>query len=138
MRASNANKMLLIIPCVALAGWLLGGSLPVQAKHARKTGAAVSTDCKKDSDCVVVADECCSCSEGGKQHAVHKNEREAYEKDRKKRCAGTVCTAMMSEDSSCAKRPFCGAGICELEDPPAKAPEEPAKPHEEDPAAKPH
>ncbi len=84
------------------------------AKRSRKAPAASTVDCKTDRDCVAVADDCCPCSQGGKQHAIPKKERDAYEKDRKKRCAGTACTEQMSTDPSCAQKGFCGAGICEL------------------------
>ena len=33
------------------------------------------------------------------------------EKDRKKRCADTACTEMMSDDPSCSQVPFCG--VCQ-------------------------
>ncbi len=84
------------------------------AKRAKKAPAASTADCKTDHDCVLVADDCCPCSQGGKQRAIPKKERDAYEKDRKKRCADTACTEQMSTDPSCSQKPFCGAGICEL------------------------
>ena len=70
--------------------------------------------CKTDKDCVIVADDCCPCSEGGKARAIPKKQKDTYEKDRKKRCADTACTEAMSDDPSCSQKPFCGAGICEL------------------------
>jgi hypothetical protein len=66
-----------------------------------------------------VPDDCCSCNEGGKQHAIPKKEQSGYEKERRKRCQGTMCTEVMSQDPSCSQRAFCGAGICELGEPPA-------------------
>jgi hypothetical protein len=63
---------------------------------------------------VLVPDDCCPCSQGGKQHAIPKKQKETYEKERKKRCTDTACTEMMSDDPSCSQHPFCGAGICEL------------------------
>jgi hypothetical protein len=86
------------------------------SKRARtsKKAPASTDDCKTDKDCVLVADDCCPCSQGGKQRAIPKKERESYEKDRKKRCADTACTEQMSTDPSCSQKPFCGAGICEL------------------------
>lgn len=92
----------------------LGGA---QAKKSGKKAApAAASECKVDSDCVAVPDDCCSCNEGGKQRAILKKDQAAYEKDRKKRCAETMCTEVMSQDPSCSQKPFCGAGICELAD----------------------
>ena len=85
-------------------------------KKAKGKGAAPasSEDCKTDKDCVIVTDDCCACSQGGKQRAIPKKQKDAYEKERKKRCADTACTEMVSTDPSCSQQPFCGAGICEL------------------------
>jgi len=84
-----------------------------RAKTSKKAPASTD-DCKTDKDCVLVAEDCCPCSQGGKQRAIPKKERDSYEKDRKKRCADTACTEQMSTDPSCSQKPFCGAGICEL------------------------
>ena len=84
-----------------------------------KAPAAAAVDCKKDADCAAVVDDCCSCSEGGKQRAIPKKDRAAYEKDRHKRCEGTACTEVMSQDATCEQKPFCAAGICELGEPAA-------------------
>lgn len=123
MRNTNTKKISLTVATLAVLGTFfsvsLGRSFLAEAKHARKAPAAETADCKKDSDCVVVPDDCCACNQGGKQHAIPKKEKDAYEKARKKRCTGTMCTEAMSQDASCTKRAFCGAGICELEDPPA-------------------
>ena len=121
MSTSTTKRMSLIVASVAIVGLLLGGSFLAQAKRARKAPAATE-DCKKDTDCVVVPDDCCSCNEGGKQHAIPKRDKESYEKARKQRCAAQACAEVMSQDPSCSKRAFCGAGICELEDPPAQKP----------------
>ena len=86
------------------------------AKKGKAKGSAGTEDCKADADCVLVADDCCSCQQGGKARAIPKKQKDAYEKDRKKRCADTACTEMMSTDPSCTAKPFCGAGICELGD----------------------
>ncbi|HVZ70741.1 MAG TPA: hypothetical protein VHJ20_00065 [Polyangia bacterium] len=95
---------------------MLGGSF-AEAKRSHKGKApAASADCKTDADCVVVADDCCSCNEGGKQRAIPKKERASYEKDRHKRCEGTMCTEVISQDATCSQRAMCNAGICELGD----------------------
>ena len=95
----------------------------------KRAPAGDNRDCKTDKDCVAVADDCCPCSQGGKARAIPKKQKDAHEKDRKKRCADTVCTEMMSTDPSCSQEPFCGAGICELGEPANAAPkaDEPAK-----------
>jgi len=99
-------------------------SLPflAQAKKGKKAAAASTDDCKTDKDCILVTDDCCPCSEGGKQRAIPKKQKESYEKDRKKRCADTACTEQVSTDPSCTQKAFCGAGICELGDDTPAAP----------------
>jgi hypothetical protein len=100
-----------------LGGASFGVPFLAQAKKTHKAPAASTADCKTDKDCVVVVDDCCPCSQGGKQHAIPKKEKDAYEKDRKKRCKeDTACTEQVSADPSCSQKPFCGAGICELGD----------------------
>jgi len=109
-----------LIVVTILAGATLGVSMFAEAKKGGggKRAPADTRDCKTDKDCVVVADDCCPCSQGGKARAIPKKQADAYEKDRKKRCADTACTEMMSDDPSCSQVPFCGVGICELGDPP--------------------
>jgi hypothetical protein len=108
-----------LLAALALCAGLLGAR-GAEAKHARaKAPAAGTSDCKKDADCVAVVDDCCPCSEGGKQRAIPKKDQSAYEKDRRKRCEGTACTEVMSQDATCSQKAFCAAGICELGDAPA-------------------
>jgi hypothetical protein len=96
----------------------LGGFRLAEARKAKPKAETV--DCKKDTDCIAVADDCCPCSQGGKQRAIPKKEKDSYEKDRKKRCAAdTACTDVMSSDPTCSQVPTCGAGICELGEPSA-------------------
>ncbi|HZL18457.1 MAG TPA: hypothetical protein VFG23_12010 [Polyangia bacterium] len=113
-----SSRFRIFVALAALGVASFGVSFLAQAKHARKAPASTD-DCKTDKDCVLVADDCCPCAEGGKQHAIPKKGKDSYEKDRKKRCANTVCAEMISTDPSCSQRPFCGAGICELGDAPA-------------------
>jgi hypothetical protein len=113
---------LVFVSLLTLVAVLLGGSWLADAKRGRARGkapAAGAADCKTDADCVLVSDDCCPCSEGGKQRAIPKKEKASYEKDLRKRCTGTMCTEVMSQDPSCSRRAFCGAGICELGDPPS-------------------
>ena len=118
--ARSHGRFVILTALVLVAASL--GSWRAEAKRGRAKAPATGTsDCKKDSDCVAVADDCCPCSEGGKQHAIPKKEKAGYEKERHKRCQGTACTEVMSQDASCAQRPFCAAGICELGEPPADA-----------------
>jgi hypothetical protein len=75
-------------------GGVVGVSLLAEAKKAGggKRAPRDNRDCKTDKDCVAVADDCCPCSQGGKARAIPKKQQDAYEKDRKKRCADTACT----------------------------------------------
>jgi len=111
----------LLIAVTVLGGATIGVSVLAEAKKGggAKRAPADNRDCKTDKDCVVVADDCCPCSQGGKARAIPKKQMDTYEKDRKKRCADTACTEQMSDDASCSQVPFCGVGICELGDPPS-------------------
>jgi hypothetical protein len=124
--SSTKSRFKLFVILAALGAASFGAPFLAQAKKSKaaKKAPASTADCKTDKDCVAVPDECCPCSEGGKQHAIPKKEKESYEKDRKKRCADAACTESISNDPSCSQKPFCAAGICELTDeaaPPADA-----------------
>src|SRR5664279_1020042 len=101
--AHRARRVLVIATSVLVA--LLALVVGAQAKRARKAkpAPAPTADCKTDEDCVVVPDDCCGCEQGGKQRAIARKQRDAYEKDRKKRCANTECIEMMSQDPSCTQ-----------------------------------
>jgi hypothetical protein len=121
-RFSPAPLFLLFVAALAFGAALLGSSGAEAKRRRAKAPAASAVDCKKDADCVAVVDDCCPCSEGGKQRAIPKKDRATYEKDRHKRCQGMACTEVMSQDATCAQKPFCAAGICELSEPAAAAP----------------
>jgi hypothetical protein len=128
-----------LVVAAVLVGGSVGVSMLAEAKRgggARRAAPADNRDCKTDKDCVMVADDCCPCSQGGKARAIPRKQKDTYEKDRKKRCADTACTEMMSTDPSCAQVPFCGAGICELGEPPGSAPPPAEKPKADDKPAK--
>jgi hypothetical protein len=125
MRAIVSTRFRMFIVLAALGAGSFSVSTVAEAarptvkkttKKGKAKGSAGTEDCKTDADCVLVADDCCSCQQGGKARAIPKKQKDAYEKDRKKRCADTACTEMMSTDPSCTAKPFCGAGICELGD----------------------
>jgi hypothetical protein len=114
-----------LVVVAVLGGATVGVSMLAEAKRGGgggKRAPVESRDCKADKDCVMVADDCCPCSQGGKARAIPRKQQDTYEKERKKRCADTACTEMMSDDPSCSQVPFCGVGICELGDPPSAAP----------------
>lgn len=113
---------------VASLGFSVDVSAAKKGKGKSKTAPAETRDCKTDKDCVAVSDDCCSCTQGGKQRAIPKKQKDVYDKDRKKRCADTSCMEMMSTDPTCTQEPVCNAGICELGEPAAAAPPAEAKP----------
>lgn len=83
------------------------------APGAAAKGAAVA--CQVDSDCVLVPDDCCGCTGGGKQRALPKKDKAGYERARQARCAGTLCAAVMSQDPTCAATSaVCKEGKCTL------------------------
>jgi hypothetical protein len=129
MHRSFSSRFRILFALIALGAASFGLTFlsplaQAKAKKSAKKAPASTADCKTDKDCVLVADDCCPCSEGGKQRAIPKKEKESYEKDRKKRCADTACTESVSTDPSCSQTAFCGAGICELggDAPPAADP----------------
>jgi hypothetical protein len=75
--------------------------------------AAKSTACSKDADCVLEMEDCCGCTATGKQHAVHKLDKET-EAAHSKRCRDTMCGQAMSTDPSCRKKAACVKGVCAL------------------------
>lgn len=113
---SNRFRVFVVLATLGAASFALSFT-DAQAKKGSakgKAAPAATDDCKTDKDCVLVTDDCCACSQGGKQRAIPKKQKDAYEKERKKRCADTACTEVVSDDPSCSQQPFCGAGICEL------------------------
>jgi hypothetical protein len=125
----NRKSLFLFQGAAVLLAVMVGWTWAAEAKKATKSKThEAEPDCKKDSDCVLVPDDCCSCSQGGTQRAIPKKDKDTYEKDRKKRCAATACTEAMSNDPSCSQVPICGAGICELGEPPTPAPAAPSAP----------
>jgi hypothetical protein len=87
--------------------------LALASGAAAKKGAAAA--CQVDSDCVLVPDDCCGCTGGGKQKAIYKKDRASSERARQGRCAGTLCVEVMSQDPSCAATSaVCREGQCTL------------------------
>ena len=43
--------------------------------------------CQMDTDCVLVKADCCSCRSGGQSVAVHKSQKEAFNRGLEKRCS---------------------------------------------------
>jgi len=77
--------------------------------------AAAPSACRVDSDCVLVPDDCCGCTDGGKQKAIPKRDKTPHERARQARCAETLCAAVMSQDPSCAAvSAVCKEGKCTL------------------------
>ena len=82
---------------------------PRRAK-AQSARPPTTRDCKTDKDCVRSPTTAVRAARAARQRAIPKKQKDAYEKDRKKRCADTACTEMMSTDPTCTQEPFCGAG----------------------------
>src|SRR5262245_26360685 len=96
MRTATLRRVITFLILAGALGFVLSGNWQSEAeakakKGGGKAGAASAPDCKKDEDCVLVQDDCCSCNQGGKARVIPKKQKEAYEKDFKKRCKGTEC-----------------------------------------------
>jgi hypothetical protein len=93
-----------------VAVFLVAGSAAEGRAKAKKAAAKPGADvaeCHEDTDCVLVTDGCCGCNEGGKQRAIPRRARDAYEKKRGALCKNTMCPQLMSEDPSCVGRAVC-------------------------------
>jgi hypothetical protein len=104
------RSLLSVLVMVGVGACLLVGS----PAHSRPKKAADTAECHQDTDCVLVTDGCCGCSEGGKQRAVPRKARDGYEKKRQKICKETMCPQLMSEDASCLARAVCKEKTCAL------------------------
>jgi hypothetical protein len=105
----------LAVLVVGLGVCLLAGvPAPAQGKGKGKKSAVDTAECHEDTDCVAVTDGCCGCNEGGKQRAIPKRARDAYEKKRQNICKKTMCPQIMSEDQSCVGRAVCKEKACAL------------------------
>jgi hypothetical protein len=100
----------LVVLMVGVGACLLPG-VSAQGKGKKAVDTA---ECHEDTECVLVTDGCCGCSEGGKQRAIPKKAREAYEKKRQGICKKSMCPQLMSEDQSCVARAVCKEKTCAL------------------------
>lgn len=83
-------------------------------KAVSKPPNAVERDaCSTADDCTLV-EACCGCSAGGKRVAIRKDAVAEYDATRPKRCGDSVCTAVMSQHSSCNAEAGCDAGRCKV------------------------
>lgn len=99
---------IVVFAAVAL---VLSAASPVNAKGKDKRPAV----CKVDSDCTLVPADCCGCEGGGKQKAILVRDKARDQKARRARCAETLCSAVVSQDSSCAVTvAVCKEGQCAL------------------------
>jgi hypothetical protein len=89
--------------------------LPAGAGLSGAAGKAANPACRVNAECVLVAEDCCGCTGGGKQKAIPRKDKDSYERARQARCAGTLCPAIMSQDRSCsASFAICKEGQCTL------------------------
>jgi hypothetical protein len=117
-RAGRASLLAVMVAAALVTGAVAFAEGPPRPGTVKKPAAA-AVSCRKDSDCVLVADDCCPCTAGGKQRAIPAKDRAAYERTRSEKCAETMCTAAMSTDPSCsATKAVCKAGTCSLGGPP--------------------
>ena len=77
---------LIFILLLSGCGWLSS----FQDERAPSQPKVDSISCQADTDCVLVSANCCSCNSGGKSIAVHKSQKETYDRDLKKYCAASA------------------------------------------------
>lgn len=75
----------------------------------------VAQVCKSADDCVVVKEDCCGCSQGGKAKAVAKSQVKGWISTLDGRCGDIMCMQVISNDPSCNKAATCQDGHCVLE-----------------------
>ncbi|RLG70447.1 MAG: hypothetical protein DRO04_01890, partial [Candidatus Iainarchaeum archaeon] len=70
--------------------------------------------CSSDADCIKVQESCCSCSQGGKNTAINKNELDAWLSMLS--CDSALCIAVMSDHYSCRNfaKAKCLGGVCTI------------------------
>ncbi len=71
-------------------------------------------ECDTDTDCALINADCCGCTSGGKQKAVHNSVAKGMLASMKQACADTMCIKMISQDESCKKSAACVEGRCIL------------------------
>lgn len=71
--------------------------------------------CVSDQDCALIKDDCCGCTQGGKQRAVSTIQLKTMLDSLNKQCGETMCIQMMSTDASCFKQALCLDGSCVLQ-----------------------
>jgi hypothetical protein len=98
-------------PAAVVVALLFGPPAHSRPGHPKKAAAPVA-ECADDTDCILVTDGCCGCHEGGKQRALPRKAREAYEKKRQAICKKTMCPQLMSEDQSCLGHAVCKEKVC--------------------------
>ena len=71
-------------------------------------------ECKASAECVAEVEECCDCNHGGRLVAMVKS-KALSKAARAKKCKGTMCAAVLSNDPSCGKKAACVEGRCVLQ-----------------------
>lgn len=70
--------------------------------------------CEKDSDCVPVDNNCCSCNSGGKATFINQKYVSYWENQKKNECSRVMCIQVISDDPSCYGIPICTNNRCDF------------------------
>ena len=73
--------------------------------------------CQRDSDCVLLQRNCCSCNASGTRQALNKQAAQARLEKLATECQDTMCAQMISTDPSCeaTAKAICLDGKCVID-----------------------
>jgi len=76
------------------------------------SGSGSGSECMVSTECMLVPEDCCDCAHGGAMRAVSKSAYAKISATVKAKCKEMMCTAMVSNDPSCAAKAACVSGRC--------------------------
>jgi hypothetical protein len=111
------NLAILSFTVVLVHLLLAGYACDKDAHNPSDVGAQeqIGKACANNADCTVVKEDCCGCSQGGKQKAIAKSLVKGFISELDAKCGDMMCIQMISNDPSCKKSAVCRDGQCVME-----------------------